>query len=169
MDGQTMAAMPIAPMAFAGSPIDRADNIRADPDALAGHMNWRARVLKLDGLIPDIDEAGALVWGTLADVDPDAELVFLGLMDDKACFAPVPDIGATGPAYANPRAWQALQLLRPEDMAIYGGARSLVDWHARHQFCARCGAGTRLTKGGWQRDCKPEDEGGCAADRKSVV
>jgi NAD+ diphosphatase len=46
--------------------------------------------------------------------------------------------------------------LPPEDLAIYGGARSLVDWHARHRFCARCGAPTRLAKGGWQRTCTSE-------------
>ncbi len=141
------------PIAFAGSPIDRADQIRVDPDALAARMDWRAKVLKLDGLLPEIDEMGGLIWGTLADVPQEAELVFLGLMDDKACFAAVPDQGATGPAYAMPRAWQAIQQLSPPDLAIYGGARSLVDWHARHQFCAKCGSQTKITKGGWQRSC----------------
>ncbi|MXP14557.1 NAD(+) diphosphatase [Altererythrobacter confluentis] len=145
--------MTTTPVAFAGSPMDRADHIRADPAALAGLLNWRARVLHLEGLMPVIGDMGELVWGTLADTAEDAELVFLGLLDEKACFAAVPQEGATGPAYANPRIWQAMQMLSPADLAIYGGARSLVDWHARHRFCARCGAGTRLTKGGWQRDC----------------
>lgn len=141
------------PIAFTGSPIDRADRIRVDPEKLAGYMNWRAKVLMLDGLLPVIDDAGGLVWGTLADVDPEAELVFLGLLDEKACFAAVPDVGATGPAYAMPRAWAAIQQLSPADLAIYGGARSLVDWHARHKFCARCGSPTQIAKGGWQRNC----------------
>ncbi|GMN04080.1 NAD(+) diphosphatase [Erythrobacter sp. MTPC3] len=146
------------PIAFAGSPIDRADLIRVDPDALAARMDWRAKVLMLDGLLPQIDEMGGLIWGTLADIDSDAELVFLGLLDEKACFAAVPDDGATGPAYAMPRAWAAIQQLSPPDLAIYGGARSLVDWHARHKFCAKCGAGTKPAKGGWQRTC-----GACGA------
>lgn len=141
------------PIAFAGSPIDRADQIRVDPDALAARMDWRAKVLLLDGLLPQIDDMGGLVWGTLADIPQEAELVFLGLMDEKACFAAVPDDGATGPAYAMPRAWQAIQQLSPPDLAIYGGARSLVDWHARHRFCARCGSPTKPAKGGWQRSC----------------
>lgn len=141
------------PIAFAGSPIDRADHIRANPEALAGLMDWRARLLKLDGLAPVYDHSGALEWGTLADAPPEAELVFLGLMDGKGCFAAVPDEGATGPAYANPAIWQAMSALDPRELALYGGARSLVDWHARHQFCARCGAGTKLAKGGWQRNC----------------
>jgi NAD+ diphosphatase len=140
-----------APIAFAGSPIDRADNIRGDPEALAGQMNWRARVLVLDGLMPGIDDAGGLQWGTLADVAEDAELVFLGLLEGKACFAPVPPSGDHGPA--NPRAWQVMQLLRPEELAIYGGARSLVDWHSRHKFCSKCGSPTTIAKGGWQRSC----------------
>jgi NAD+ diphosphatase len=146
-------------MAFAGSPIDRADHIRTDDAALAELMNWRARVLMMDGLLPGVDDRGGLVWGSLADVAPEAELVFLGLMDGKAHFAPVPPAGADGPAYAMPSAWQVMQLLSPPDLAIYGGARSLADWHARHRFCARCGAPTKLVKGGWQRHCD-----GCGAD-----
>ncbi len=146
-------------MAFSGSPLDRADHIRADDAALAGLMNWRARVLLLDGLLPGVDDSGALVWGSLADVAEDAELVFLGMMDGKAHFAPVPPAGADGPAYAQPAVWQLMQLLSLSDLAIYGGARSLVDWHARHRFCARCGGQTKLVKGGWQRHCDT-----CSAD-----
>lgn len=145
--------MNLAPPAFAGSPIDRADHIRCDEAALASHTGWRARLLRLDGLAPMMDEAGGLLWGTLADAAEDAELVFLGLLDGRACFAAVPERGATGPAYAEPRIWAAIQQLPAPDLALYGGARSLVDWHARHRFCARCGAGTRLAKGGWQRNC----------------
>lgn len=146
-------------MAFAGSPIDRADHIRVDDAALGQLMDWRAKVLLLDGLLPGVDDIGCLVWGSLADVSPDAELVFLGLIEGKACFAPVPSEGAEGPAYAMPRAWQLMQQLAPADLAIYGGARSLIDWHARHRFCARCGGATRLVKGGWQRHCDA-----CGAD-----
>jgi NAD+ diphosphatase len=150
---------PAPPLAFAGSPIDRADHIRGDEAALARLMDWRAKVLLMDGLLPGVDERGGLVWTSLADCPPDAELVFLGLLEGRACFAPVPREGAQGPAYAMPRAWQIMQLLAPPELAIYGAARSLVDWHARHRFCARCGAGTRLVKGGWQRHCD-----NCGAD-----
>jgi len=146
-------------IAFGGSPLDRADHLRTDPAALAGLMNWRARLLRLDGLLPQWDPAtGALGWGTLAEAADEAELVFLGLLDGTACFVAVPDQGADGPAYAQPQVWAAMLALSPTDLALYGGARSLVDWHARHRFCARCGSPTRLAKGGWQRDC-----GSCSA------
>ncbi|WP_375290937.1 NAD(+) diphosphatase [Qipengyuania sp.] len=140
-------------LAFTGSRLDRADNVRADPDALAGMMGWRARLLALEGLMPGMDDSGALAWGSLADADPDTELVFLGLDEGKPCFAAVPPRGDASPRMANPAVWQAMASLRADDLAIYGGARSIVDWHARHRFCAQCGGGTRMAKGGWQRDC----------------
>ncbi|MBU3993681.1 MAG: NAD(+) diphosphatase [Alphaproteobacteria bacterium] len=140
-------------IAFAGARIDRADHIRADPEALAGLTNWRARLLRLNGLSPEVDQDGNLAWGTLADADPAAELVFLGVLDGRGYFAAVaPElIGSVAPP--NPALWQAIGQLSPEDLATYGGARSLVDWHARHRFCARCGEATVLNKGGWQRSC----------------
>jgi NAD+ diphosphatase len=142
------------PIAFTGSRIDRADNIRCSPELLAQAVTPNARLLRLDGLDPAITSEGSLSWGSLAEAAPDAELVFLGLRDDRACFAAVPPAGSTAPA--NPALWQALATLDPDELATYGGARALVDWHARHRFCARCGAPTRLAQGGWQRNCSSD-------------
>lgn len=143
-------------IAFAGARLDRADHIRSDPDKLAALMDWRARLLKLEGLDPALAHDGGLEWGTLADAPADAELVFLGLMDGKGCFAAVPAAGSIGAGPPSPGLWRALSMMAHEDLATYGGARSLVDWHARHRHCARCGAPTVLAKGGWQRNCTNE-------------
>ena len=143
----------IPDIAFAGSPIDRADHIRAD-EARLGELNGpRAQLLLLDGLHPAIDDAGRLGWCEISAHDPADELVFLGMQDGTARFAAVPPPAAPQPAFADPRIRHAMARLAPTDLAIYGAARSLVDWHARHRFCARCGHGTILTKGGWQRNC----------------
>ncbi|MFM5948108.1 MAG: NAD(+) diphosphatase, partial [Novosphingobium sp.] len=145
--------MTIGAIAFAGSGLDRADHIRADADKLAALMDWRARLLKLDGLDPVFSPEGGLEWGTLADADPESELVFLGLAAGKGCFAEVAPrlLGSVAPA--NPRLWAAMGSLGHEELATYGTARSLVDWHTRHRYCARCGNPTVLAKGGWQRNC----------------
>ena len=100
--------MTIGTIAFAGAGLDRADHIRADPDRLAGLMDWRARLLRLDGLDPVISPDGELEWGTLADADPKAELVFLGLASGKACFAEVSPALLGSVAPANPRLWAAM-------------------------------------------------------------
>ncbi len=138
-------------IAFSGSPIDRADHLRGDAAALAGLMDHRARLLLMQGLDPLISDDGGLIWGSLADAAPDTELVFLGLKDGRAHFAPVPGGSDVGPP--NPRLWQAMSSLSSAELAAYGTARALVGWHARHRFCAQCGAATVLTKGGWQRNC----------------
>jgi len=143
-------------IAFAGAGLDRADHIRSDPAALEGLMDWRARLLRLDGLDPVIDPEGRLSWGTLGDAGADSELVFLGMGEGKACFAEVPPALNGSVAPANPRLWAAMSALDSAELATYGGARALVDWHARHRFCARCGAPTKLAKGGWQRNCTGE-------------
>ena len=153
--------MSIGAIAFAGAGLDRADHIRSDPEQMAGLMDWRARLLKLDGLDPVIDPEGDLSWGTLADAAPDSDLVFLGLAAGKACFAEVTASLNGSVAPANPRLWAAMAALDSQQLATYGAAKALVDWHSRHRFCARCGNGTKLAKGGWQRNCSNES---CAAE-----
>ncbi|MEW9855133.1 NAD(+) diphosphatase [Novosphingobium sp. M1R2S20] len=148
-----------APIAFSGSPIDRADHLRSDPAAIAALRDKGGRLLCLDGLDPVLDGNGSLVWSVAAEFPEQAELIFLGLdtgNDNAACFAVVPPelrgSSATGPA-----SWNAMAVLTAEDLATYGMARALVSWHARHQFCAVCGHSSQIVKGGWQRTCLNDD------------
>ena len=151
--------MSLAP-AFSGQPLDRADPLRSDPARLAELLADDARLLKLDGLVPELDGDGRLDWQPVNGIQ--AELVFLGIAQGRAHFAAVPGEGNAEPAYAQRTIWAMLGRLSADDLALYGTARSVLDWHARHRFCARCGQPTALAKGGWQRDC-PADTGGCGA------
>jgi len=139
--------------AFAGHPLDRADRLRADAARLAELMHAEARLLRLEGLVPRLDDDRRLQWGRLGDAPEGADVVFLGLLAGEALFAAVPTEGDPDPAYTRRETWAAVGQLPAEELAIYGGARSLLDWHARHRFCANCGQPTMLAKGGWQRDC----------------
>jgi len=146
------------PIAFSGQPLDRADHIRCDPAALQEALAGDALLLALDGLVPVLDGEERLGWRPIADAPAGAELVFLGLKDGRAAFAAVPQEGDVDPAFTRRETWGAIARLPAGDLALYGGARSLVDWHARHRFCANCGQATVPAKGGWQRDCP-----GCSA------
>ena len=139
------------PLAFAGHTLDRADPVRSDPARLAELAQAEARVLRLEGLIPRLGVDQRLQWGRLGDVE--GEVVFLGLLDGEPLFAGVPTEGDPDPAYTRRETFTALGVLPPDELALYGGARSLLDWHARHRFCPTCGGPTVLAKGGWQRDC----------------
>jgi len=141
------------PIAFAGQPLDRADQLRTDPAALARWLGGDALLLALEGLVPQLDGEDGLRWRPIAEAPDGGELVFLGLKDGRAAFAAVPQEGDPDPAFTRRETWSAIARLPADDLALYGGARSLVDWHARHRFCANCGQATVLAKGGWQRDC----------------
>ncbi len=140
------------PLAFAGQPLDRADPVRTDPARLA-ELRAGGLLLRLDGLLPEIAASGGLAFASVAEAPADAELVFLGLRGGQALFAVVPGEGDPDPAYAHRRTWGAIAQLPADELALYGAARSVLDWHARHRFCSRCGRPTALAKGGWQRDC----------------
>lgn len=148
-----------APIAFAGSHIDRADHIRNDPAAIEGLKTWRARLLRMEGLDPVLTSENTLDWGSLADAAPDSELVFLGLDGDRGCFAEVRTSYPSGSPHAGPASWNAMAVLEAGELAAYGGARSLVGWHARHRFCSVCGSATAPVKGGWQRTCTSQSCG----------
>lgn len=43
--------------------------------------------------------------------------------------------------------------LDPVDAAMASTARGLMNWHASHRFCSRCGQPSNFAMAGWQRNC----------------
>lgn len=150
---------------FAGNPLDRAGDLRNDPDWLAGReadpeaialVLWEGRPL-----IEDHADGPRLAWLSLKharDMVPDRD-IFLGLWKQAPVFA-VEFEGsidpATGPvaglgAFHEMR--EAAALLSEADAAMAGVCKSLFDWRRRHGFCAACGKATDQASGGWRRVC----------------
>lgn len=140
------------PPGFTGSPLDRVDHLRNNAEAYGALLSdWRARILGLDGLEPMLASEGGLLWQSLADLQGSEELILLGLYEDKPHFVPL--IEAEGGIFRSPAMWRALTMLPAQDAAIYGTARSLIDWHNAHRFCGKCGQPTALFRAGWGRKC----------------
>jgi NAD+ diphosphatase len=140
---------------FTGAGLDRADHLRLDAAALAAlESHADAALLRLEGHDPLVGEEGALLWDSLGEAE--AERIFLGLAGERPLFAPVPRVELGRPAW---NVFPILSTMRAEEAAIWGAARSLIEWHNRHLFCGRCGAGTRLFRAGWGRKCT-----GCGLD-----
>ncbi|HEX8533535.1 MAG TPA: NAD(+) diphosphatase [Allosphingosinicella sp.] len=143
---------------FTGSTIDRADNLRLDPQRVAAlAADPAARLLRLEVLDPVLDDGGGLRWSRLSDLPAGAELIFLGLDEGVPLFAPLPRVEQSGQ-----RAWHIFSLLNAMsggDAALWGTARSLIEWHNRHRFCANCGKPTDVFRAGWGRKC-----GNCSAE-----
>ena len=142
----------IAP-GFTGGTLDRADRVRHEPELFAAAVaDPRARLLVLHGLDPELDGAGRLVWTPLAQSD--GERLFLGYGDEGApLFAAAPLCGTAFPNARSPALFAMLDRFHAADAALYAAARSLVDWHARHGFCAVCGMATAAFRAGWGRKC----------------
>ena len=134
---------------FTGSTLDRADRLRLDAARLrALAASPEARLLRMQGLDPLPHEDGRLAWD---GCDPRSELIFLGLDGEAPVFAPLVRLEGPRP---NPRAvFGMLESMPPEDAALWGTARSLVEWHNRHLFCGACGGETTAFRGGWGRRC----------------
>ncbi|MFZ5704867.1 MAG: NAD(+) diphosphatase [Pseudomonadota bacterium] len=148
---------------FTGSPLVRIDIERDNlPYFEAACADPQAKLLKLDGLAPVLDAEGRLVWTGLAEADPEADLALLGLLDERPCFVSLSKI-PPGRDQRGATISGAAAMTEPGAPAIYAAARSLVDWHDRHRFCANCGRPTKVARSGWARFCL-KDEGGCGTE-----
>lgn len=141
---------------FTGAALVRADHERDDPAAFA-HCKGdpAARLLVLTGLEPPVTDDGALALVAMDPARDDALL--LGYLEGAPLFV-VGDGDGSAPAMRSPALMAALAVMPPADVALYGVARSLVDWHSRHGFCAKCGHASVVARGGWARSCP-----GCGA------
>ncbi|WP_341913382.1 NAD(+) diphosphatase [Ferrovibrio terrae] len=153
------------PVGFTGSHLDRAGNPRRKPDWLATqrrHAEARFLVLReLKALVDISQKPAAIHWLDTAWADAHAALpcIFLGLdEDDIPHFALDGDRDDTTAAlhgetvkFIDVRSIAAQ--LTPEEAAILAQARSLVDWHQRHGFCAQCGSATEMGEAGYVRRC----------------
>lgn len=166
-------------LAFAASGLDRAGHLRGDPARLAAlGAGGAAQVLPLWQGKPLLSGVGGLGW-----LDPGQAglevareaAIFLGLddpgpryaLDLSAWVPPVLPEGALdrfadasvqvhpdfpdGHRFAELRG--CMTRLSPRDAELAATARALVMWHARHRFCANCGAPTEPVQAGWERSC----------------
>lgn len=150
------APLPPLTLGFIGNRLDRDDRIRRDPEALwAMTMHPQARWLVLDSLNPAVRGEGDdfdLLWVRRSEA-PTGDQVFLGVDE-----AGVPRFAVAGSAAGldgtamDARA--AAMQLGDARAGIVAQARSLLDWHARHGFCANCGGRTKMEKAGYARRCE---------------
>jgi NAD+ diphosphatase len=147
---------------FAGNPLDRVSQRRQDAGWVASLLrDPETRLLPLHGLKPRIHHSSevALDWQSVAPwrslIDNGSTLILLGMRDGRAYFA----LDAT-PAETIPHgdgttmdARAVAPMIDGGEAAILAEARSLIDWHARHRFCAQCGTASVVASGGWVRHC----------------
>jgi NAD+ diphosphatase len=146
-------------LAYAGSGIDRAAHLRAadapDDRAASYALVGESVVLRKTG--NGMDPLFAL--GEARAMAAVMECVFLGLRDGKprygvALDAAVGDqLKSQGLLVIDLRSIAVQGLIGPDHLAEVAEAKAMLLWHARHRFCANCGAPTVVSEAGWKRDC----------------
>jgi NAD+ diphosphatase len=147
---------------FAGNPLDRVSQRRQDAGWVASLLDdTKSRLLPLHDLKPQVRHASAVAldwqnvgpWRSL--VEDGSTLILLGIREERAYFAL--DASAAGsPPDGDTVAMDARSvapMIDGSEAAILAEARSLIDWHARHRFCAQCGTPSVVASGGWVRHC----------------
>ncbi|HEY1362884.1 MAG TPA: NAD(+) diphosphatase [Xanthobacteraceae bacterium] len=153
-------------LGYTASLLARAAERRSDPAALAAlERDARARVYVIAGELVVLDRAGpaddpSFGLPQARSLGRTAELVFLGLLDDAPRFAlsldPADAEGLRGRAdllVSDLRSIAIRGLVAADHLPPIAEGKALLHWHARHRFCANCGAATEQTEGGWRRDC----------------
>ena len=145
--------------AFAGEPINRADALRDDADALA--RLWpRARVIVLDADGNAFaDEAGRLlvVTGTALGGGP-GTAVLLGLHGDDAWFSmEAESLPLTAPQRIDLR--RAAASWPAAEASAFAFARAMQHWRSRTRYCGICGGAIEFRRAGYVAHCSQ-----CGAD-----
>ncbi len=144
---------------FTGNPLDRADHFRRDSEALAmARLHPAARFLVLDDLKPVLTPDGQdLCWARRSEIG-EGPTILLGLDAEGAPrFAVDCPCGDLEGVATDARICGST--LDAGRAGVVAQARSLLDWHRRHRFCANCGHPTDMVKGGYGRHCD-----GCGAE-----
>jgi NAD+ diphosphatase len=137
---------------FTGSTLDRTDIARHDAARLAAlRADPRASLLRWREYLPELEDDGRLGWDPLPAALPAEQLALLGVDAGGPRFLHLDPAASASRRSAD--LFALVQAMAPGEAATYAAARSLLDWHARHRFCACCGAPTAPARAGWARLC----------------
>jgi len=153
------------PIGYITNPLVR-HTAEHDPEALANAAkNPRSALVLLAGDLPILQagEPGTalLPLSTLSRLPAHKEQVFLGLLQDRPIIATLAapeaaELFQNDPTYTvtDLRAIAVRGLVLAEELGILAMAKTMLDWHNRHRFCANCGARTQSSQAGFRRDCE---------------
>ena len=139
--------------AFVGEPIDRADTLRDDPEALA--RLWpQARILVLDAdgtAFTDAHGQWLALTGAELGGGP-GTAVFLGMSNGVANFSiEAGSVPLQAPGRVDLR--QAAASWPAADSSLFCFARGMSYWHSRNRFCGVCGAAIAFRRAGFVGQC----------------
>jgi len=156
---------PLLSLGYNGSTLDRVSERRGDAAFVAAAMQYPdAGVYALSGEVILLARRGEKLDPLLTPAEARGlgapiETVLVGLDGKTARTAILLPLDAAEQAKARGGFLVidlrsiAVQGLAPDHLPPLATAKALLAWHAKHRFCANCGAETKSTEAGWRRDC----------------
>jgi NAD+ diphosphatase len=159
-------SFPLGRPGFVNDTLDRAAHLRRDDEklfALESQRDSRAYVVYRDSLVVKQGAEGPTALLSVEEAlkfGANPGTIFLGLRDGAAVFgmgiaaAAVEKLLTRDDVAVTELRGMAMQgVVPPNQLSAIAMAKSLVNWHQRHGFCANCGTRTAMREGGWKRDC----------------
>jgi NAD+ diphosphatase len=159
-------SFPLGRPAFVTDILDRAAHLRTDDEklfALENDRDARAYVVYRDSLVVKQEADGPRALLTIDEAvkfGANPGTIFLGLREGAAVFGmgikaeAVENLLTRNDVAVSELRGMAMQgVVPPNQLSAIAMAKSLVNWHQRHGFCAVCGTRTAMSQGGWKRDC----------------
>jgi NAD+ diphosphatase len=159
-------SFPLDALGFSLNPLRRHSAERDRDFVLRAGDDPGAITLVIAGEVPILRVANgaATSFLPLADLPrfgTQAEQAFLGTLGERPVFATLVEPSAAE-IVKDDGAFRALDLrsiavqgaVPPEELGPLATGKALLGWHARHRFCAQCGAPTILSCAGFRRDCR---------------
>ncbi|WP_243374307.1 NAD(+) diphosphatase [Microvirga solisilvae] len=152
------------PIGYITNPLVR-HSAERDPEALPkASQDPKTALVLLAGDLPILQAGepgtGLLPVSTLSRLPAHKEQVYLGTLHDRPVIATLAapeaaELFQNDPAYTvtDLRAIAVRGLVPQEELGILAMAKTMLDWHNRHRFCANCGAPTQAAQAGFRRDC----------------
>jgi len=159
-------SFPLGQPGFISHILDRAAHLRGDEEkllALEAHPDARAYVVYRDSLVVRREATGPralLGLNEARQLGANPGTIFLGLRQGAPVFGMGISPGAVeqlltrDDAAVSELRGMAMQGVVPaSELSAIAMAKSLVNWHQRHGYCANCGTRSAMKEGGWKRDC----------------
>jgi len=159
-------SFPLGQPGFISQVLDRAAHLRTDEAkllALEAQPDARGYVVYRDSLVVKREASGPRALLGLDEArqfGANPGTIFLGLRDGAPVFgmgispAAVEQLLTRDDAAVSELRGMAMHGVVPaNELSAIAMAKSLVNWHQRHGYCANCGARSAMKEGGWKRDC----------------
>ena len=159
-------SFPLGQPGFVSHILDRAAHLRGDETkllALENHPDARAYVVYRDSLVVRREATGPRALLSIEEAlkfGANPGTIFLGLRDQAPIFgmgiSPVAVeqlLTRDDAAVSELRGMAMHGAVPPNELSAIAMAKSMVNWHQRHGYCANCGTRTAMKEGGWKRDC----------------